>query len=284
MKNKNKNLLLTVSISTLSVVVIILLIIFIPKIIKNINKPTYIKGCISKKDFQFSDIKAVQCPVNNNSGNGNGNTPAYIIFLRHCEQQYKNNSDPCTYCPGSSDTNDCYNRGIDRSWNVGNWLSCFSKNTNTQIGGIITQKHGPNTNNRPQTTAAIIYQSLQNNGINTCYSLIKRLSEGDRSKNLDLFKSTIQNNQFNNKIAVVVWDHGDISELITSIGGKKLRYGWDNCCYDKVAVMNGNSKQIEEYNMKSLNDNDICNKKCNAPNIYKDCEYKNYKSTKVCQS
>jgi len=260
--------------------------------------------CKVSKNMDFTDIPSSKpCILS-----GKNNKPAYTIFIRHCDRGYSDKphdpnppptEDPkhpypkrttCTTKPntcegcqyqeaeGGCASNDCSIKGINRSWALGKWINCFANDKGLEVTGILGQTFiSGSSNQRPTTTATIIYESLVVNfGKSPCYMYAKK---GDYTT----VKSYLQADNFKDKIVVIVWDHGQLQDLIKNVTGIS-GINWEDCCFDKVAVMNYNTNKIEVYNTKSLEENDLCGTvACNTPNgTYKTCSFSNFGNQTPC--
>lgn len=101
------------------------------------------------------------------------------------------------------------------------WVSCIIKNK-FNISGIFSQKFKPGySNERPTTTASIIYKSfLQGGGVNPsslCYLYFDKAD--DTNGNNENYKGIISalSGFSKNDAVVIVWDHGDLPNLCNSI-------------------------------------------------------------------
>jgi len=241
-----------------------------------------IPGCKTAKQMNFSDIPySKQCNIS-----GTNSIPAYTVFIRHCDRGYKDSSScqdkndgtcyGCQYleAEGRCSTNDCSDEGIKRSWNIGKWVNCFANDKGLKVTGVISQSFVPGqTNQRPTTTASIIYESLMILGHSPCY-----ISTIDNN----IVKQYATSDNFNGQILVVVWDHGKLPDLIKTVTGYTAT--WDNCCFDKVAVVDNIKKNITNYDTKSLTQNDPCGSACDSKNkIYKNCYFSNFGDLIPCK-
>jgi hypothetical protein len=250
------------------------------------NKPETTSGgmCKIAKQMNFSDIPgSKQCNIS-----GTNSKPAYIIFIRHCDRGYidssscqDKNDGTCYGCQyleaiGGCATNDCSDEGIKRSWNIGKWVNCFANDKGLKVTGVISQSFIPGkTNQRPTTTASIIYESLMNLGHSPCY-----ISSPDDN---DIVKNYVTSDNFNNQILVIVWDHGKLPGLIQTVT-TKYTTSWDQCCFDKVAVVDNIEHNITNYDTKSLSQNDPCGSTCDSKNnIYKNCYFSNFGDLTPCK-
>ena len=253
------------------------------------NKPTGGGGggggggvCKTAKQMNFSDIPgSKQCNIS-----GTNSKPAYIVFIRHCDRGYPNssscqdkNNGTCYGCQyqeveGGCATNDCSDEGIKRSWNIGKWVNCFANDKGLKVTGVISQSFVPDTTNqRPTTTAAIIYESLMNLGHSPCY-----ISTVDNN----IVKQYSISDNFNGQILVIVWDHSKLPGLISTV--TKYTSYWDQCCFDKVAVVDNIENNIKNYDTKSLSENDICGSTCDSKNnTYKTCYFSNFGDLTPCK-
>jgi hypothetical protein len=240
-----------------------------------------IPNCKTAKQMNFSDITgSKQCNIF-----GTNSKPAYIIFIRHCDRGYKDSSScqdkndgtcyGCQYpeAEGGCATNDCSDEGIKRSWNIGKWVNCFANDKGLKVTGVISQIFiRGKTNQRPTTTASIIYESLMNLGHSPCY-----ISSPDDN---NIVKNYATSDNFNGQILVIVWDHSKLPVLINTITGHTSY--WDPCCFDKVAVVD--KINIEVYDTKSLSQNDQCGTSCDSKNkIYKNCYFSNFGDLTPCK-
>ena len=242
-----------------------------------------IPGCKIAKQMTFSDIPGnKQCNIS-----GTNSIPAYTLFIRHCDRGYPDisscqdkNNGTCYGCQylesqGGCSTNDCSDEGIKRSWNIGKWVNCFANDKGLKVTGVISQSFVPNqTNKRPTTTAAIIYESLINLGHSPCY-----ISTTDNN----IVKNYVKSDNFTGQILVVVWDHGQLPDLIKTVTGHTAT-SWDNCCFDKVAVVDNINNNIAVYDTKSLTQNDPCGSACDSRNkMYKECSFTNFGDLTPCK-
>ena len=269
------------------------------------TKPIDSQNCIYckvAKKMDFPDIPSKAC-VFPNKNNTTAYKPAYTIFLRHCDRGYSDephypnpptgyperttcktdDSNICEGCvyleaEGGCASNDCSTKGINRSWALGKWINCFANDKEKEIAGIIAQKFIPSkSNQRPTTTATIIYESLNVNFLKLpCYMYAEK---GDYKT----VKSYLEQEIFNNKIVVIVWSHGQLKELIKSVTNL-TGTEWESCCFDKVAVMDYNANKIKVYNTKSLEENDLCGGKvgCNVTDTYETCSFSNFGNQTPC--
>ena len=257
--------------------------------------------CKVEKIMDFPDIPSKAC-VFSSKNNTTAYKPAYTIFIRHCDRGYSDephspnpppgyplrttcktyDSNICEGCvyleaEGGCASNDCSTKGIYRSWALGKWINCFANDKEKEIAGIIAQKFIPSkSNQRPTTTATIIYESLNVNFLKLpCYMYAEK---GDYKT----VKSYLEQEIFNNKIVVIVWSHGELGDLIKNVTGKP-GINWEACCFDKVAVMDYNANKIEVYNTKSLEENDLCGgNTCNATRTYETCSFSNFGNQTPC--
>lgn len=260
--------------------------------------------CKVAKNMYFTNIPSSKpCILS-----GNNNKPAYTIFIRHCDRGYSDKPnrpnpppplDPnhkfphrwtCTTNPNSCEgcqypeaiggcaSNDCSIKGINRSWALGKWINCFANDKGLEVTGVLAQTFIANiSNQRPTTTATIIYESLVVNfGKTPCYMYAGK-------SQYKIVKSYLGADNFKDKIVVVVWDHGQLHDLIENVTGIS-GINWEDCCFDKVAVMNYKTNKIEVYNAKSLEENDFCGTRaCNTPNgTYKTCFFSNFGNQTPC--
>ncbi len=307
---KNINIIIPVLVFTLFFSIVVLVLVLKSKNKKelyssDINLNT--TDCKVAKSMDFPDIHAQPCAFSAKN-NTTAYKPAYIIFLRHCDRGYSDephepnpppgypkrttcktdDSNICEGCmylesEGGCASNDCSTKGIYRSWALGKWINCFANDKQKEVAGIIAQEFvGGESNKRPTTTATIIYESLTVNfSKSPCYMYA-------RKSKYEIVKSYLQKEIFNNQIVVIVWSHGQLGDLINHVTGISSGIYWDNCCFDKVAVMDYNNNEIKVYNTKSLEDNDLCGvNTCNAKDTYKttnglECSFSNFGNQTPC--
>jgi hypothetical protein len=279
-----------------------------------------VSTCKATKQLFFTDIQNnIPCAAISYDPNYSA---SYILFIRHCDRGY--NTDPkakgfdpisnncgqmnntsclgCQHmdsesvkcvgkiCTPTCASNDCSDTGVKRSWALGKWIDCFAKDNNVEIGAVVGQNFVPGSSNRrPQTTASIIYESLTNLGHKPCWILADKntfkLHIDSKTKQI---KDFVHSNVTNKKLVVVVWDHGDLTNVIQNVTTKKLSGGWSECCFDQVVVMDHIKSTLTPYNAKSLQENDLCGNKCNNPNnVYKKkdgttCSYINFGDQTPC--
>jgi hypothetical protein len=257
-----------------------------------------------KNPMTFTDITNAKKCVNT----GGVGKPPFILFIRHCDRGYsKTPTKPnppiggnppgvkrttcdiqktwqdcpgCEYMEsyGGCASNNCSEEGIKRAWALGKWVDCFAKSKNLHIACVLGQTKTDNANARPMTTASIILDSLMKIGRNPCYLTG---TKDDSKTNYINIKKQLYTSGFNNQIAVVVWDHGQLGSLITAITGvpaSNPNIHWDDCCFDQVVVIDtsvapSNKSGATAYNAKSLTDNDICGSKCSGKTPYPLCSY-----------
>jgi hypothetical protein len=216
------------------------------------------------------------------------------IYRTTCE--HKTTWSDCLGCEylegiGGCASNDCSEEGLNRSWALGKWVDCFSKSKNIPVAAIVGQSFASgNSNKRPMTTASIILDSLINLGHNPCYL------EGSKGQTATI-GPLVNTSAFDDKIVVIVWDHGELTKLINQVtgvsngyhdSGKKDSTGkaiyvpnvpaiiWDDCCFDQVTVIDKTSPSnasATAYNAMSLKNNDICGSKCAGKTPYPLCSY-----------
>ena len=278
---------------------VIFAVIFIFIIVIKKPKGTFLPSKCVKNPMTFTDTNAKQCVVNIEKG-----TPSYILFIRHCDRGYPSIpsnqpyspqpsppgnkirttcNDQTTECQGclypdalyGCATNLCSQLGIERSWALGKWIDCFSKSKKLPIACVLGQSVTVNSNARPLTTSSIILQSLMNLGLNPCYLTCDKSDYNN-------VKKQIYTSGFNGQIVVVVWDHGELGQLISSVTGvpsSNPNIHWDDCCFDQVVVIDTSVVPIgaTAYNARSLEDNDICGSKCiGKTRIYQSCSYDSF--------
>ena len=206
---------------------------------------------------------------------------AYILFIRHCDRgynpkgipedpKYKDcvqlDNDKCFGCQRMDTlafkdgkptcaTNNCSEEGVKRSWALGKWINCFAKDKGLPISSVVGEKFVKGeSNQRPHTTAAIIYESLMNLDHSPCWFIAKR----DNSDHA--IRKYVQSDNVENKIVVVVWNHGGLPGLIKDV--TTFDATWNECCFDKVVVMDTKAKKLTSYDAKSLEVTDLCGSPC----------------------
>ena len=277
-----------------AVILVFIIVLLIIKKLKSKQKDTFLSPKCVKNPMKFTDTNAKSC---NNSGTG---TPPYILFIRHCDRGYPTipskkpyipqaslngkpgtkirttcatNPNTCEGCQYQESENGCASNlcsqeGIERSWALGKWIDCFAKSKDLHIAAVIGQSfESSKSNARPLTTASIILDSLTNLGRSPCYLMSDR---SDFSK----VKTQINTSGFSGQIVVVVWDHGELGELITAVTGVSKdnpNIHWTDCCFDQVVVIDTTVVPIgaTAYNAQSLNDNgDNCGTSCVGKSPY----------------
>jgi hypothetical protein len=247
----------------------------------------FIPGCKVAPAMQFPEIpNNKECP---SSVIDTGNIKAaYILFIRHCDRGYPTIpskkpyipqplgkdgkpgtkirttcSEPTKGCLGCEymdtlegcATNNCSEKGVKRSWALGKWINCFAKDKGLPISTVVGEKFVGNVSNqRPHTTAAIIYESLMNLNHSPCWFT----AEKDNSDHA--IKKYVQSDNVKDKIVVVVWNHGGLPGLIKDV--TSFYTPWDDCCFDKVFVMDNINKKFTSYDAKSLEESDLCGSPC----------------------
>jgi hypothetical protein len=73
-------------------------------------------------------------------------------------------------------------------------------------------------------------------------------------------KKYVRSDNVENKIVVVVWNHAGLPGLINDV--TSFGVSWDDCCFDKVVVMDSKSKKLTSYDAKSLEQADLCGSPC----------------------
>lgn len=239
-----------------------------------------IPGCKVATAITFPDIpNNKECP---SSVIDTGNIKAaYILFIRHCDRgynpkgipedpKYKDcvqlDNDKCFGCQRMDTlafkdgkptcaTNNCSEKGVKRSWALGKWINCFAKDKglpiSTVVGEIFVKGE---SNQRPHTTAAIIYESLMNLDHSPCWFIANK----DNSDHA--IRKYVQSDNVENKIVVVVWNHGGLPGLIKDV--TMIGANWNECCFDKVIVMDSKAKKLTSYDAKSLEAADLCGSPC----------------------
>ena len=246
-----------------------------------------ISGCKVAPAMQFLDVPYhKECP---SSVIDTGNIKAaYILFIRHCDRGYRsvpsnkpyipqplgkdgkpgtkirttcsNQTSGCLGCEYMDTlegcaTNNCSEKGVKRSWALGKWIDCFAKDKVLPISTVVGEIFEPGlSNQRPHTTAAIIYESLMNLNHSPCWFTAKK----DNSDHA--IKKYVQSDNVENKIVVVVWNHGGLPGLITDV--TSFAANWNQCCFDKVVVMDSKANKLTSYDAKSLEAEDLCGSPC----------------------
>ena len=211
-----------------------------------------IPGCKVAPAMKFIDVpNNIACPP---SYIDTGNiTAAYILFIRHCDRGYPRIpsnkpyipqaqgkdgkpgtkirttcSDKTTGCLGCEymdalegcATNNCSDIGVKRSWALGKWINCFAKDKGLSISTVIGERFfGGSSNQRPHTTAAIIYESLMNLDNSPCWFV------ADKDNSDHAIRRYVQSDNVKGSIVVVVWNHGGLPGLINDV--TKINASWD---------------------------------------------------------
>jgi hypothetical protein len=201
--------------------------------------------------------------------------PAHILIFRHadryycddpeveegdCRAHWDNDND------SSKDTNCVSNLGIVRSWRWGQWVSCYAKKNNLKISVIISQCGNSNTNGRPNTTASIMARSLIHNGHEGMCSM------PFNKQNKNTISYALSDNKYDGTLAIIVWDHGAITHLLSILGNETHVTKQEGACYDTVFDLNVVEKSTKIWKTATIADDDACSTLCKDGKHMHECD------------